>query len=122
MEISFTIVLICIIFPTQSLGLISRGSSSEIICNGSIRIAHEDADANINHITLEGTRALYPNIRRGFPSIRSNVISQIDIFGECCWEIYPRRKFAGEKHVIYPTGDVIYTEFQPVSIKKVDCA
>ena len=122
MDKSRLIVIICCIIPSQTMGLISRSSSSETKCSGQLRIAYEDADMNINYITLEGPRSLYPNIRRGFPLIRSSIITQFDIYGDCCWEIYPTRKFRGDKHVIYPSGDIVYSDFQPVSIKKVDCS
>ena len=122
MAITRLIAIIFFLTPTKSLGLISRSSSSETNCNGQLLIAHEDMIGNIHYITLEGPRSQYPNIRRGYPAIRTNVVSHFDIFGDCCWEIYPNRRFRGDKHVIYPSGDVLYTDFQPISIKKVDCA
>ena len=122
MDITKIIIFICIAIPTQTTALIAQSSSSEIRCNGHLRIAHEDEDRNVNFITLEGPRTAYRNIRRGFPAIRNNIINYIDTFGECCWEIYSNRAFRGDKHVIYPSGDLVYADFQPVSIKKVDCA
>ena len=122
MDIVRLIAIIFLFTPNKTLGLISRSSSSEINCNGQLLIAHEDMIGNIHYITLDGPKSQYPNIRKGYPAIRSNAVSHFDIFGDCCWEIYPIRRFRGDKHVIYPSGDVLYTDFQPMSIRKVDCA
>ena len=122
MDIVRLISIIFFLTSTKTLGLISRSSSSETNCNGQLLIAYEDMIGNINYVTLEGPRSQYPNIRKGYPVIRANIVSHFDIFGDCCWEIFPTRRFRGDKHVIYPSGDLLYTDFQPMSIKKVDCA
>ena len=122
MDIVRLISIIFFLTSTKTLGLISRSSSSETNCNGQLLIAYEDMIGNINYVTLEGPRSQYPNIRKGYPVIRANIVSHFDIFGDCCWEIFPTRRFRGDKHVIYPSGDVLYTDFQPISIRKVDCA
>ena len=122
MDIVRLISIIFFLTSAKTLGLISRSSSSETNCNGQLLIAYEDMIGNINYVTLEGPRSQYPNIRKGYPVIRANIVSHFDIFGDCCWEIFPTRRFRGDKHVIYPSGDVLYTDFQPMSIKKVDCA
>ena len=122
MDIVRLISIIFFLTSAKTLGLISRSSSSETNCKGQLLIAYEDMIGNINYVTLEGPRSQYPNIRKGYPVIRANIVSHFDIFGDCCWEIFPTRRFRGDKHVIYPSGDVLYTDFQPMSIKKVDCA
>ena len=90
-------------------------------CMGSLNIAHEDELRNLNYITLDGFRTGYPNLRRGFPVIRRNVISHLEVFGSCCWELYPERMFKGEKQFVFPGGSRIFPDFQPVSIKKKKC-
>ena len=90
-------------------------------CMGSLNIAHEDELRNLNYLTLEGFRTSYPNLRRGFPVIRRNVISHLEVLGSCCWELYPERMFKGEKQFVFPGGSKIFPDFQPVSIKKMEC-
>ena len=112
--------LIGFVFPAASamvLNSISSGSS----CIGSLKIAHEDELRNVGYIRLEGNRSSYPNIKRGYPIIRRNTISNVEIFGNCCWELYLDRKFKGEKQHISPGGSEIYPDFQPLSIKRLEC-
>jgi hypothetical protein len=85
-------------------------------------ISYEDEDANIDILTLEGQGNDYPNIRRGFPVMRSNSVSHIETFGNCCWKIYPERRFEGDGQIIFPGSGTIYVDFQPISIKKLECA
>jgi hypothetical protein len=100
--------------PTNAIG-------SEEHCIGALNIAHEDDLRNINYLSLEGHRTKYPNIKRGFPIIRRNTISHVEIYGNCCWEFYPDRKFRGEKQTIFPGSNLIYPDFQPNSIMKLEC-
>ena len=108
-------------FPVAS-ALVSNSIIPESHCIGSLTISHEDSFSNIGHIALDGSyRGNYPNLKRGFPVLRRNAISHIEIFGNCCWKIYIDRKFKGENITIFPGRNAIYPEFQPVSIKKLEC-
>ena len=110
-----------ITLPLMS-GNITNGATPKSNCNGSISIAYEDYEGNFETITLEGSRRKFPNIRNGFSVIKGSIISHIEIFGNCCWQIYSKRKFKGETRIIYPTEDFYYVDFQPVSIKrKIEC-
>ena len=84
-------------------------------------IAHEDEQRNIQYLSLNGHRTHFSNIKRGFHILRRNTISYVKVFGNCCWELYPHRKFRGEKQIASPGGDIMYPDFQPISIKKLDC-
>ena len=106
-------------FINNSLFLETLNSESE--CTGSLTIAHEDDRRNIHYLSLVGHRTQYPNIKRGFRILRRNIISHLEVFGNCCWELYPDRKFRGKKQIISPGGDIIYPDFPPTSIKKVHC-
>ena len=100
---------------------LTNAMASESHCTGSLNIAHEDEFRNINYISLDGRRTKYPNIKRGFPIIRRNTVSHVEIYGNCCWEFYPDRRFRGGKQTIFPGSSIIYPEFQPNSIMKLEC-
>ena len=114
------ILSFCLVLPIAS-ALVNYGSRAESQCIGTFIIAHEDDLNNINFLGIEGPRRAYPNIGRGFPAIRTHTITYIEVQGNCCWEIYPSPMFRGEKQVIFPGGDATYPDFQPVSVKKVEC-
>ena len=100
--------------PTNSIG-------SESHCTGSLTIAHEDESQNVGYLNLEGRRTHYPNIRRGFPIIRSRTISHVELSGNCCWELYSHHKFRGHKQTVFPGEDLTYPDFQPISLRKLEC-
>ena len=97
------------------------GKASRSQCFGSLLITYEDDQNIFQDITLRDYRIAYPNIKVGFPSVRYSFIASLETFGDCCWKIYSKRKFKGEMQVIYPTEDLFYADFQPISIKKVNC-
>ena len=85
-------------------------------------IAHVDERQNINYIYLNGQKTHYPNIRRGFEILRRRDISHVELSGDCCWELYSEHHFGGHKQTILPEEDGrIYLDFQPVSLKKLEC-
>ena len=108
------------LFPGAS-ATFSSLSSSESHCIGALNIAHENDLEQVGYLSLEGYRSHYPNIQRGFPLIRRTTISYVEIIGNCCWELYIDKKFKGEKQVITPGGNIIYPDFQPLSIKRLEC-
>merc|ERR1712141_809618 len=95
--------------------------ASKSNCVGSLNIAHEDEYRNIDYLILKGSRTHYPNFKRGFPIMRRNAISHVEIYGNCCWEFYPQRKFKGDKQTIFPGSNTIYPDFQPNSIMRLEC-
>ena len=100
---------------------VTSSKNSESQCIGSLTIAHEDVLRNVKYISLKGHRKIYPNVRKGHPALRRNIISHVEVIGNCCWELYPKRKFRGKKQSIFPTGDLTFPDFQPVSIRKGEC-
>ena len=90
-------------------------------CVGSLTMTHMDEYMKIQDLTLEGSRESYPNLRRRFPFMRQNTVILLEVIGNCCWELNEKRNFRGEKQLIYPGGNLIYPDFQPVSIKKLVC-
>ena len=100
--------------PTSSV-------DSEAQCRGSMTIAHEDESQNVNYISLEGHRKRYPDIRRGFPIIRTRTISHIELSGNCCWELYSHHRIRGHKQTLFPGEDLVYPDFQPISLKRLEC-
>ena len=113
--------LVLLLVYSSALGMVSYGIDSESRCIGSLVIGHEDDYGNMNFLRLEGIRNSYQNIKRDFPHIRQSTISTIEVHGNCCWEIYSGRRFEGEYHIFYPEEEAIYTDFQPRSIRKIEC-
>ena len=101
---------------------VTSSKNSESQCIGSLTIAHEDVLRNVKYISLKGHRKTYPNVRKGHPALRRNIISHVEVIGNCCWELYPKRKFRGKKQSIFPTGSLTFPDFQPVSIRKGECS
>ena len=63
----------------------------------------------------------WPNIRRGFAAeLKTNTIIVMQGVGNCCWDIYSRKGYSGEKKELF-TGDPYAVEFQPISIRKKNC-
>ena len=99
-------------------GNITNGATPKSHCNGIISIVYEDDVGEMATITLESKKSKYPNLRKGFPEIKNKFVSYIEILGDCCWKIYSKRKFKGETKVVYPTEDILYIDFQPVSVRR----
>ena len=98
---------------------VTYGVTPKLNCNGSIIIGYEDYDGNVATFSFRGSQRKYPNIKLRFPVLRDGIISYIEVLGDCCWQVYSKRKFNGETQIIYPIEDVFYISFQPVSIKKL---
>ena len=95
-------------------------------CIGSLKIVHgnEDELGNFQELFLESDSGFkkdggYYNIRRRFPILRTNVIIQLITQGSCCWEIYEKRKFKGEKQYLHQGEH--FPDIQPASIRRVKC-
>ena len=117
---SYVCIVLQLIYPS-AFGMVAYGIDSESRCSGSLVIGHEDNYGNMDFLRLEGIRNGYQNIKRGFPHIRQNTISTIEVYGDCCWKIYSGRRFEGEYRILYPGEEVISTDFQPGSIRKIEC-
>ena len=113
-------MIITIIYPITRASF-TNNIESDAHCIGSLIIGHEDEDWNINYLRIEGYPHRYRNIRRRFPIIRANVVSTIEVIGNCCWELYAGLSFKGERQTIFPTGEEIFVDFQPFSIKRLEC-
>ena len=106
--------------PFGLFGLTRQRPNSE--CVGALFITH----SNINSLSNYKTARLYdkkeyPNLRRGFKIFKQNVIIHLESEGNCCWELYNRKRFRGtDKQDITP-GISFYPDFQPRSIRKRNC-
>ena len=95
---------------------------SEKKCRGSLKVTHEDDDRNISHISLDSKdRKKYENLRIGFPVLQRNSVSILTIKGDCCWEVYAKSKFHGEKKIVSPGDNKYDPDFQPISIYVNEC-
>ena len=114
--LDFKILLTMTTFFQLISGNITNGATPKSHCSGIISIAYEDYEGEMAIITLESKRSKYPNLRKGFPEIKDKFVSYIEILGDCCWKIYSTRKFKGEMKIVYPTEDILYFDYQPVSV------
>ena len=121
LRLGLLIVSILHLLCPSALGMVTYGIDSQSICSGSLVLGYEDDHYNVNILTLRGRRNGYRNIKRGFPQIRRNTISSVEVDGNCCWELYPRRSFQGEHRVVFPEEGLTYTDFQPGSIRNIEC-
>ena len=112
------ILIIVVLIPLMS-AKVTYGVSPKLNCNGSISIGYEDYDGNVATTTLRGSRRKYPNIKVRFPVLRDCIISYIEVLGDCCWQVYSKRKFNGETQIMYPIEDAFYISFQPVSVERM---
>ena len=95
---------------------------SEKKCQGTLNITHEDDERNISDISLDSEiRKEYRNLRIGFPVLQINSISILTLKGDCCWEIYEKSKFYGEKKIMLPGVNKYIPDFEPVSVKGTEC-
>ena len=76
---------------------------------------------NVRELSLGGYRKAYPNIKRGFRFLRRNIVTEYEVTGDCCWELYEKKKFGGQKQVVFPGANQNYPDFKPVSLKKLGC-
>ena len=92
-------------------------------CLGSLKIIHaeEKSLANQQNIQLGGDRTEYPNLKKGFPDLKINVILNVEAYGCNCWEIYENPRYAGEKETVIP-GETHYLSVNMGSIRKVKCS
>ena len=95
---------------------------------GSLKIVHTNVnDFNVQTIILpeedDPKRVEFPNLRRGHPILKENVISHVEAFGDCiCWELYNNKKFVPKKSMqLISSGGKIKLEISPGSLKKVAC-
>ena len=95
-------------------------------CDGSLTIKHanENDISRVKELSLSpiGGRkrdGAYPKIKKGFSILKKNIVIKLIRNGDCCWEIYERAHFKGEKQ--YLGHDENYPDIQPESLKKVDC-
>ena len=90
-------------------------------CIGTLKIVHEDTEGQWDNFDLDGYKSYYPNIKRGFQYLRTNHIVQLEVFGDCCWNIYSKPRKNGERQILLPEGNVVYPDFQPVSVHRLEC-
>ena len=120
-----TALMIVLITVSVISANIIIGVSPMYQCNGSLIISHEDDKNELGKLVLNGrpntSLHRFPNIKRKYAVIRNRDIFCLTISGDCCWELYSKNRFKGERQIIYPSDDLFYPDFQPLSIKKLDC-
>ena len=96
---------------------------SSFTCLGSLKIIHaqEKSLANQQNIQLGGDRTEYPNLKKGFPDLKINVVLNVEAYGCNCWEIYENPRYTGEKETVTP-GEPHYLSVNMGSIRKVKCS
>ena len=101
-------------------GLTTQMPNSE--CVGALFITHSNIDSLSNYKRARlYDKKEYPNLRRGFNIFKQNIIIHLESEGNCCWELYSRKRFRGtDKQDIIP-GISFYPDFQPRSIRKKNC-
>ena len=99
----------------------STNTAGGQICIGTLKIVHEDTEGQRGNFDLDGYKSYYPNIKRGFQYLRTNQIVRLEVFGDCCWNIYSRPRKNGERQILLPEGNVVYPDFQPVSVHRFEC-
>ena len=91
-------------------------------CTGSLILKHSNSESlgDYRKICLS-EKDEYLNIRKKFPVLKENVIHGLNADGDCCWELFARRKFRGKKvQKIWP-GELYLPEFQVISAKRKIC-
>ena len=95
-------------------------------CHGTLTIKHanENDISRVKELRLSpiGGRkkdGAYPKIKKGFSILKKNIVMKLIKNGDCCWEIYEKPHFKGEKQ--YLSHDENYPDIQPESLKTVDC-
>ena len=91
-------------------------------CQGALEITHEDDERNISDIFLDSEiQKKYLNLRIKFPVLQINSVSVLTLKGDCCWEIYEKSKFRGQKKIMFPGVNKYIPDFQLVSVKATEC-
>ena len=97
-----------------------------ISCIGSLKIVHSNENdlGNFQDLQLATDGGVnkdgeYQNLKRGFPVLKRNIIIQIITIGNCCWEIYEKRKFKGKKQYLHHGEH--FPDIQPRSVRRVEC-
>ena len=95
-------------------------------CYGTLTIKHADEndisrvkELNLSPIGGHKRDGAYPKIKKGFPILKKNIVIKLIRNGDCCWEIYEKPYFRGEKQYLGHSEN--YPDIQPESLKKVDC-
>ena len=93
------------------------------VCQCTLRIVHssEDDIGEFQNIDLgTDSKTNWPNLKRRYIVLRKNTVISMEVWGNCCWEIHAMKGHNGEKKELY-RGDPFNPEFQPISIRKVNC-
>ena len=91
-------------------------------CTGSLILKHSNSESlgDYRNIRLS-EKDEYINIRKKFPVLKENVIHGLQADGDCCWELFARKKYRGKKvQTIWP-GELYLPEFQVISAKRKIC-
>ena len=95
-------------------------------CSGTLTIKHANENdisrvqkLNLSPIGGRKRDGAYPKIKKGFSILKKNIVINLIRNGDCCWEIYEKTYFRGEKQFLGHSEN--YPDIQPESLKKVDC-
>ena len=86
-------------------------------CSGSLAVLHTPKRIDFNKLrTLRLTRQSYRRLQK----LQKRQIIQVEVQGDCCWEIYARNFFKGNSQIL--DGGFRSVPHMPLkSVKRVDC-
>ena len=85
-------------------------------CKGSLDIYTEADDGTFGVATFKGGK--YPKF---YKRLKNKTIFEIEIKGDCCWELYPRKQFNGIAGAVILESGRHKVKKQPKSIRKASC-
>jgi hypothetical protein len=91
-------------------------SEGKPTCKGSLDLYTEADDGSFGVASFKAAK--YPKF---YKRMKKKSIVEIEVKGDCCWELYPRKQFNGiERSVVLKSG-LHRAKIQPKSIRKASC-
>ena len=87
-------------------------------CKGSLTLYMEADDGTIGKATYWGAK--YPKFGKR-TEIKNKTVKEIEVQGDCCWDLYPRRRYNGVRRSLHLGSGHHRATIQPKSLKKGMC-